>query len=345
MLGCLGDDVSAGVEAGASGATGESLELAHAQAPHLRPVELRQAREQDGADGDVDAHAEGVGSGDDEEDALEGESFDEAAVLRRHSRVVDPDPVEEEAAQRLTEALGEGEPLDLLGDARLLVLRREVDREQSGGEFDGPVLGVGDDVDGGLVMADEGPRRIGERFRRVFEVERHGAGRRGDHRGIAPGRVRHRPPDLGGVAEGRGHEDELCLRQFEERDLPGPASGGVGEVVELVHDDHADVEDAAFARRLVREDLRGRADDRGVAVDGRVPGDHADVLGSEGVDEGEELLAHERLERGGVVGPDAAGERGVEREEGDEDFPEPVGVATIVLSPVRTASIASSCAG
>lgn len=67
--------------------------------------------------------------------------------------------------------------------------------------------------------------------------------------------------------------------------------------MELVHDDHADVEEPALAQGLVGEDLRGRADDRGVPVDGRVAGDHADVLRTEGVDEGEELLADERLER------------------------------------------------
>lgn len=161
MFGRLGDDVAAGVEPGPARPAGELLELADAEPAHLASVELRQAGEQDGADGDVDAHPERVGAGDDEEDALQGEAFDEAAVLREHARVVDADAVEEEPAQGLTEALGEREPLDRLGDAGLLILRREVDGEEAGGEVDGTRLGVGDDVDGGLVVADEA-RRVSE---------------------------------------------------------------------------------------------------------------------------------------------------------------------------------------
>ena len=86
--------------------------------------------------------------------------------------------------------------------------------------------------------------------------------------------------------------------------------------MEFVHDDHARVEHPAFAQRLVGEDLCRCADDRGIAVDGRVPGDHADVLGSESGDEREELLTHQGLERSGVVGADPSGVRLVEGEEG-----------------------------
>src|SRR2546423_15582986 len=58
----------------------------------------------------------------------------------------------------------------------------------------------------------------------------------------------------------------------------------------LVHDDLADVRVLAVPQRDRREDLRGAADDRGVGVDGRVAGQHADVLGAEHLAQLEELL-------------------------------------------------------
>src|SRR5699024_11986543 len=58
-------DVTDGVEARASGATGDLVELPGVQQPHPLAVELRQARQQHGADGHVDAHPERVGAADD----------------------------------------------------------------------------------------------------------------------------------------------------------------------------------------------------------------------------------------------------------------------------------------
>ena len=53
-----------------------------------------------------------------------------------------------------------------------------------------------------------------------------------------PGQVALEPAD---VAERRGHEHELRLRQLDQRHLPGPAAIGIGVEMELVHHDLADV--------------------------------------------------------------------------------------------------------
>ena len=122
----------------------------------------------------------------------------------------------------------------------------------------------------------------------------------------APGQVGLEPR---GVAERRRHQQELRLRQLDQRHLPGPAAVGIGVEVELVHHDQADVGVGALAQRHVGQDLGGRSDDRGVGVDRGVAGDHADVLGAEDLAQVEELLADQRLDRGGVDAALAAGQR------------------------------------
>ena len=226
--------------------------------------------------------------------------------------------MQQQFAQAGPEPLAEGEALDGCGDRGFLLLGGEVDREQIGREVDCSVLGVGDDVDRGFVVADESAQSVRQRLCRVFVVEWDRPGRRGDHGGVASGRLRHGPSDVCGVTQGGGHEDELGLRHLEQRHLPGPPAGGVGDIVEFVHDDHSGVEHSAFAQRLVGQNLCRGADDGSICVDRGVAGDHSDVLRAEGVDEGEELLTHERLERGRVVGPDPSGEGLVEGEERDE---------------------------
>jgi len=285
VFGRLGDDVAAGVESGPPGPSGQLLEFADAEPAHPAAVELRQSGQQHGADGHVDADAEGVGAGDDQQQALERELFDEPSVLRQHARVVDADSVEEQFAQALSEPLAEGEALDGCGDSGLLLLRGQIDRQEIRGQIDRAVLRVGDDVDRGLVVADESAQGVRERIGGVFVFERDRPGRRGDHGRITSGRVLHGPADVAGVAEGRGHEHELRLRHLEQRHLPGPSSCGVGDIVEFVHDDHSRIERPALAQGLVGQDLRGGADDGSFAVDRRVAGDHADVLGPEGLDE------------------------------------------------------------
>ncbi len=70
VLGRLGDDAPLGVEPLAAGAAGDLLEVAHGEDGHLLAAELGELGEEDGADGDVHAHAQRVRAGDDLEQTL-----------------------------------------------------------------------------------------------------------------------------------------------------------------------------------------------------------------------------------------------------------------------------------
>ena len=109
VLGGLHHDVADGVEARATRATGDLVELPGAQHPLLAAVELGQRGQQHGADRHVDADAQGVGAADDGEQPRLREGLDEPAVLRQHPRVVHPDPVQHQPAQGRPEALAETE--------------------------------------------------------------------------------------------------------------------------------------------------------------------------------------------------------------------------------------------
>ena len=104
VLGGLGDDVSDGVEAGSSGASGDLVELARLEHPVLVAVEFRQRGEHDGANGHIDAHPQGVRAADHLEQATLGQRFHEATVLGQHSGVVHADTSGEVLADRRAEA-------------------------------------------------------------------------------------------------------------------------------------------------------------------------------------------------------------------------------------------------
>ncbi len=78
-LGSLGDHDARGIEARATRAAGDLVELARAQAAMLAPVEFCETGEQHGVDGNVDAHTQRVGAADDGQQPLLGELFDEQA--------------------------------------------------------------------------------------------------------------------------------------------------------------------------------------------------------------------------------------------------------------------------
>jgi len=121
-------------------------------------------------------------------------------------------------------------------------------------------------------------------------VQGHRAVDTGDHRGLAAVALRQVGREPLDVPERRRHQDELHARQGEERHLPGPAALGIGVEMELVHHHLVDGGIRAVPQREIRQDLGGAADDRGLGVDARIPGDHPHVLSPEDVDEGEELL-------------------------------------------------------
>ncbi len=210
-------------------------------------------------------------------------------------------PALHESAERLAEAGGEAEGADGVGDLVAFLARAELRAEQRLGAFEGGGLGEVDDVDRRLVGLHQVLDQLVQRFERPREVERDGALGGVDEGGLSLGAVGEVLAQVGDVAERRAHQQELGLGEHEDRHLPRPAPLRVGVEVELVHHDLADVGVLALAQGDVGQDLGGAGDDRRAAVDRRVAGEHADVLGAEDRAQGEELLADERLDRGRVV--------------------------------------------
>ena len=148
-------------------------------------------------------------------------------------------------------------------------------RQQRGRVLDGRGLGEVDDVDGSLPGGQELLERLRQVRRGPAEGQRDGAdGVVDDRRGpaVAAGQV---GGQLADVAERRRHQQELGVRQLQQRHLPGPAAVGLGVEVELVHHDQTGVGPLPLAQRDVGEHLGGARDHRGVGVDRRVAGEHA----------------------------------------------------------------------
>ena len=175
-----------------------------------------------------------------------------------------------------------------------------------------------DDVDRRLLRLQQIADRLVHRRGRVVVVQRNRAlGIRDQRRGPAgaAGEVLAQERD---VAERGRHQQELGVRQLQQRNLPGPAAVGVAVEVEFVHDHQADVRVSTLAQRDVGQHLRGAGDDRRPRIDRGVAGEHADVGRAEHVAEGEELLAHQSLDRRGVVAAPSRRQRRVERAGGHQ---------------------------
>ena len=320
VVGRLGDDIAPVVVALAAGAAGDLAEVAHGEDGGLGAVIFPELGEDDGADGDVDADAEGVGAADEFEEAFLRELLDEDAVFREEAGVVDADAVTEPAADFLAVGTVEADAFEGGLQRGFFLLRADVERHQRLGGLAGGALGEVDEVDGGAFGLEQGGDALGERRLAVFEFQRHGAA-------VAAHGDARRAGDAGHFlfeelrrAEGRGHEEEARAGHRKQRDLPGVATFGVGIVVELVHDHRADVAFGAAVEGDVGEDLGRAAEDAGLRIDGGVAGHHADVLGAEVAAEGEELFVYQRLDGTGVDGA-FAGAEGLEVEGGgDEGF-------------------------
>ena len=207
--------------------------------------------------------------------------FNKASVFGQHAGVVDADAVQQKPLERRSEALLKAEAANLIGDRLALLAGGEIGAHNRPGQLCCLPLGKRHNVDGSLIVADEGVKGFLQRFFRVAEFQRHRSlCTRHIGRGT-PSEFLHALGDSGSVAEGCGHEDELRLRQRQQRHLPRPAALGIAEVVEFVHDDDSHVQHWAFTQRLVGEDLRRGADDGSARVDRTVTGDHADVVGTQ----------------------------------------------------------------
>jgi hypothetical protein len=310
MVGRLDHHGAGGVEARPAGAAGDLVELAGVELAHLHAVVLGERREEHTADGHVDAHSQGVGSADHPQQTTLRELLDEAAVLGQHAGVVHADAHPDEPGEGLAEAGGEPELADELGDGLLLLLGDHLDAGECLRAFQGSGLGEVHDVDGRLPGLEQVLHGLVHRGGLVEVVQRYRPLDAGDHGGVAVSATGQIGGYVGDVAEGRRHQDELHPRQKQQRHLPGPTAVRVGVEVELVHDDLIHRCVLAVPQGQVGEDLRGAADDRGVGVHRGVAGHHAHVLGAEDLHQGEELLAHQSLDRCGVEAALAGGEGG-----------------------------------
>ena len=274
----LDDDEAAVVEALAPGAPGDLVEVAGAQVGRLLAVELAQPGEQHRANRHVDAGAERVGAADHLQQARLRELLDQHAVLREQAGVVQADAVPQPLADIGAVRAGEREAGDPRRDLGLLLPGADLEAGEVLRAARRVRLGEVDDVGGRLALVDELLDRMRQRDLGVGVLERHRAiaGLHRDRR--PPVEARQGVLEEPRVAERRRHQQEARLRHREQRHLPGDAAVAVGVVVELVHHDVGDGGVGAFAQRDVGEHLGGAAEDRRVAVDGRVAGREADLV-------------------------------------------------------------------
>ena len=319
-LGGLDDDMADVVVALAAGAARDLPEVAHGERGGLGAAVFPELGENDGAERDVDADAEGVGAADDLEQALLRELLDEDAIAREEAGVVDADAVAEPAFQFLAVGTGETRALEGGGEGGFFLLGADGEAGEVLRGLGGGALGEMDEIGGDAALEEELLDAFGERRLGPLEVERHGPavaahdghGRAGATFDLALDEFR--------VAERGGHEEEAAAGEGHERDLPGDAALLVGVVVELVHDDDREAGVVAAGEGLVGQDLGGAAEDGGIGVYGGVAGHHADALRAEVAAQGEELLVNQRLDRAGVDRAFAAGEGEEVGGRGDEGF-------------------------
>ncbi len=286
------------------------MELPGAEVARPRSVILGQGGEHDRTDRHVDPDAEGVGATNDLQESFLGEQLHQPAVLREHAGVVDADAVPDQAGQGPAEPGGEPESADRLGDGVLLRTAAHVDAHQRLGAFQRRRLGEVDDVDRCLVGAQQLFQRLVQRSGHVAVEQRYRALRGPDDGGRPAGPASQILLEAADVTEGGRHEDELRVRELEQRHLPRPAAVGIGVEVELVHHDLPHLGGRCVPQGDVGQDLGGAADDGGGLVDAGVPGHHPHTPRAERGAQGEELLRHQRLDGRGVEAAPAVGHRG-----------------------------------
>ena len=138
----------------------------------------------------------------------------------------------------------------------------------------------------------------------VAVVEAHRPAQLDDRRRRAADRLDPRR-QLGRVADRRRQADQLDVGgQVDDDLLPHRPAVGVLQEVDLVEHDEAEVVERRRAGvDHVAQHLGRHHDDRGVAVDGVVAGQQADVAGAVALAEVAELLVRQRLQRRGVERP------------------------------------------
>ena len=229
----------------------------------------------------------------------------------------------DQPVEGLAEAGGEPEAGNQLGDLVLLLAGADVDAHQVLRPVDRLELAEVDHVYGDLFRGEQLLEGLVDRRLLVVVVQRDGPLGGTDGRRRASGQFGEARLEPADVAQGRGHQQELRLRQFQQRHLPGPAALRVGVEMELVHDHGAQVRGGALAEGDVGQDFGGAADDGRVLVDAGIAGDHAHVLRAENVAERKELLRHQGLDRRRVVAALSPGHGLEVRGDGDQGLSRP----------------------
>ena len=154
-FGGLGHHQAFGIEAHAAGAAGDLMEFAGAQTAHPGPVEFGERGEHHRMNRHVDADAERIRAADDRQQPLLGELFDQPAVARQHTGMVDADAGFQQPLQDLAECGGEARALHRLGDGLALFAAGDAGGGERlrGGQR--RVLGEVDDVNRRLVPVEQ----------------------------------------------------------------------------------------------------------------------------------------------------------------------------------------------
>ena len=216
--------------------------------------------------------------------------------------MVNTDAGTHQLVQRLTEARTEAEFRNQLGDAFLIFLRGDSHREQGVRLLQRRLLREVHNVDRGLLGLHELLHGLLNRGGGVVEVQGDGALGMSHQVTLTTGQRRHLLLEASRIAQSRAHQQELRLRKLQQGKLPRPAALRVRVEMELVHNDLAEVRILALAQGNIGENLRGATDNGRLRINGGVAGNHAHVLGTKNIDQVKELLRHQRLNGGGVVG-------------------------------------------
>jgi hypothetical protein len=294
--------VPVGVETGPARAAGELAELAHGERTHLGAVELGERRHQHGADGDVHAHAERVGTADDRQQAGTGEPLDEAAVAGKHARVMHAHPVAQQSVECLAEPLPHPLGAQRFGDRLALSPSGDRQAHQPLGPLDGGGLRGVHQVHRGEAVGDGVEHAVGHVGHPPLVVQRGGALHRGDVGDTATRALFEIGGDGGHVAQRRRGQQHLAPGELQQRHLPRPATVALCVVVELVEAGEPELTRRPDGQRVVRQHLGGAHQYRRIRVDRCVAGGEAHGVGTQQVDEVEELLGHQRLDGGGPHG-------------------------------------------
>ena len=284
----------------AAGASADLVKIARTQDRGLLAVVLAEPRKQNGADRHVDADAQGVGTADHFEQPPLRQSFDQHAVFGQQARVVQSDAVTQPALDFRPVRAAEPIPLQRLGQRGLFLAGGGRQAGKTLRAFGSRRLREMHDVHRTFPGGNEGFHGLGKRGLDVLEFQRDGAESRpdGDRRpAVETGQFLL---EKSGVAERGGHQEEACLREGQQRDLPGAAAFAVAVVVELIENDIVNIRTRALAQRQVGKNLGRTAEDWRIAVDGAVTRRKTDVLRTELPAKREPFFVDQSLDRARV---------------------------------------------